>query len=150
MKGFKSKDLPKLTGVNQDTLGAWLREGLIISSIRGTEGRGSTRLYSHSDVILISAVVELTRLSFNRKVVKAFSKYYKDRKDKKHKRYAWSDGNHWHGADTRDSVCNAIGYSPIVILIDLDQIEKDTGYQGTSIMNGKTKHHYKGTMKEKI
>lgn len=71
VKTFTQKDMVEILGINRNTLQVWLREGLIIPSIKDAKGRGATRFYSASDLTLVKTISILSRFYFNREVIKS-------------------------------------------------------------------------------
>jgi DNA-binding transcriptional MerR regulator len=75
VKTFTQKDMVEITGINRNTLQVWLREGLIIPSIKDAKGRGATRFYSATDLTLIKTISILSHYYFNRDVIKSLCDY---------------------------------------------------------------------------
>lgn len=75
---FTAKEVVAFTGVTYRRLDCWIRSGIIRSSGRDSDGRGSRRLFTFSDLVEIRVVKELTqrglRLAVLRQCLRQFRK----------------------------------------------------------------------------
>lgn len=68
---FTQKEVIEILGISPNTLQGWSRDGLVIPSVANTKGRGIMRLYSVNDLTQIKIISILSRLSFNRTLIKS-------------------------------------------------------------------------------
>jgi DNA-binding transcriptional MerR regulator len=59
MKGYRTRDVVRMTGISYRRLDYWDREGLLVPSLKRADGSGSARIYSDEDVARASCIARL-------------------------------------------------------------------------------------------
>jgi hypothetical protein len=82
VKSYTQREVAGITGVSGNTIQTWAKNDIVKPSLSRKTKKGSTnirrqpmRLYSVHDVILIAILGALAPFSYNRPLIKAFSKF---------------------------------------------------------------------------
>ena len=69
-KGYAATAVAEFLGISYATLDSWVRTNLFVPSLADSKGRGTRRLYSLADIVILKVVAHLSRQGIHRDLLK--------------------------------------------------------------------------------